>query len=180
MRNMGQARDDPRRIPVGRWLRPGRLRSGLEPTTRSLPATATSRQCLSTRVHNGAAQSEERERPCPRHEFQFRRIAEASRASLSTMMPQERWCKCSLSPSRCAITSDRRRRACCLRPCRRCSGRRNFPQECWGLWGNYDFVIYYGGGRVPQPGIIVLGRVRGDLSIFEGPEPVTVRLQLPD
>src|SRR5690348_12435848 len=33
-----------------------------------------------------------------------------------------------------------------------------------GLWGSDDLVIYYRDGRVPQPGIIVLGRVNGDLS----------------
>jgi hypothetical protein len=45
-----------------------------------------------------------------------------------------------------------------------------------GLWGNNDFVIYYRSGHVPEPGIIVLGRVTGDLAIFENPDPVTVRL----
>ena len=52
-----------------------------------------------------------------------------------------------------------------------------FSAGMLGLWGDDDFVIYYRSGRVPQPGIIVLGRVAGDLSIFERPGPVTVRIQ---
>ncbi|MES2710765.1 MAG: cyclophilin-like fold protein [Pseudomonadota bacterium] len=46
-----------------------------------------------------------------------------------------------------------------------------------GLWGASDFVIYYRSGRVPSPGIIVLGRVNGDVSIFDRTGPVTVRLE---
>ena len=52
----------------------------------------------------------------------------------------------------------------------------DFSAGTLGLWGNDDFVIYYRSGRVPHPGIIVLGRVTGDLSIFNNPDPVTVRL----
>jgi hypothetical protein len=52
-----------------------------------------------------------------------------------------------------------------------------FSAGTLGLWGDDDFVIYYRSGRVPLPGIIVLGRVTGDLSIFDHPGPVTVRLQ---
>jgi hypothetical protein len=52
-----------------------------------------------------------------------------------------------------------------------------FSSGTLGLWGDEDFVIYYRSGRVPRPGIIVLGRVTGDLSIFDNAEPVTVRLQ---
>lgn len=55
-----------------------------------------------------------------------------------------------------------------------------FSAGMLGLWGGDDFVIYYRDGRVPQPGIIVLGRATGDLSIFERPGPVTVRLQRAD
>ena len=32
-------------------------------------------------------------------------------------------------------------------------------------------------GHVPQPGIIPLGRVTGDVSIFDRPGPVTVRVE---
>ena len=46
-----------------------------------------------------------------------------------------------------------------------------------GLWGNDDLVIYYRGGRVPQPGIIILGRVAGDVSILDRASPVSVRIQ---
>jgi hypothetical protein len=53
----------------------------------------------------------------------------------------------------------------------------DFSVGTLGLWADRDFVIYHRNGRVPEPGIIVLGRVTGDLSIFEGPDAVTVRLQ---
>ena len=46
-----------------------------------------------------------------------------------------------------------------------------------GLWNSNHFVIYYRDGRVPQPGIILLGRVLGDVSIFDRPGPVTVRVE---
>ena len=46
-----------------------------------------------------------------------------------------------------------------------------------GLWSSNHFVIYYRDGRVPQPGIILLGRVTGDVSIFDRPGQVTVRLE---
>lgn len=49
-----------------------------------------------------------------------------------------------------------------------------------GLWGRDDFVIYYRDGRVPQPGIVVLGQVSGNVSIFDRPGPVTVRVQRVD
>ena len=54
----------------------------------------------------------------------------------------------------------------------------DFSAGTLGLWGDRDFVIYHRNGRVPEPGIIVLGQVTGDLSMFEGPEAVTVRLQM--
>jgi hypothetical protein len=46
-----------------------------------------------------------------------------------------------------------------------------------GLWNSNHFVIYYSDGRVPQPGIILLGRVTEDISIFDRPGPVTVRVE---
>jgi hypothetical protein len=46
-----------------------------------------------------------------------------------------------------------------------------------GLWGDRDFVIYYREGRVPAPGIVVLGLVRGDLSMLDNPSPVTIILR---
>ena len=46
-----------------------------------------------------------------------------------------------------------------------------------GLWSTNHFVIYYRDGRVPQPGIIVLGHVTGDVSIFDRPGTVTIRVE---
>ena len=46
-----------------------------------------------------------------------------------------------------------------------------------GLWGPDHFVIYYRKGRVPQPGIVILGNVTGDVSIFDRPGPIAVRVE---
>jgi hypothetical protein len=46
-----------------------------------------------------------------------------------------------------------------------------------GLWSSDHFVIYYKSGRVPAPGIIILGRVTGDVSIYDRPGSVMVRLE---
>jgi len=46
-----------------------------------------------------------------------------------------------------------------------------------GLWSSNHFVIYYRDGRVPQPGIILLGRVSGDVSVFDRPGPLTIRIE---
>ena len=53
----------------------------------------------------------------------------------------------------------------------------DFSTGTLGLWSSDHFVIYYRGGRVPQPGIILLGRVTGDVSIFDRPGRVTVRIE---
>jgi hypothetical protein len=53
----------------------------------------------------------------------------------------------------------------------------DFSTGTLGLWSSNHFVIYYRAGRVPQPGIIILGRVTGDVSIFDRPGPVTVRVE---
>jgi hypothetical protein len=58
--------------------------------------------------------------------------------------------------------------------------QRDFSAGTLGLWGNDDFVIYYRNGRVPQPGIVVLGRLTGDMSMFDRPGPVSVRIQRAD
>ena len=47
-----------------------------------------------------------------------------------------------------------------------------------GLWNSNHFVIYYRDGRVPQPGINLLGRITDDVSIFDRPGPVAVRVEL--
>ena len=49
-----------------------------------------------------------------------------------------------------------------------------------GLWGNDDFIIYCRSGHVPQSRIIILDRVRGDVSRLNRPGPVTVRTELSD
>ena len=43
-----------------------------------------------------------------------------------------------------------------------------FSTGTLGLWSSNHFVIYYRDGRVPQPGIVVLGQVTGDVSILIG------------
>jgi hypothetical protein len=56
----------------------------------------------------------------------------------------------------------------------------DFSTGTLGLWNSDRFVIYYRAGRVPQPGIILLGRMTGDVSIFDRPGPVTVRVERAD
>jgi hypothetical protein len=53
----------------------------------------------------------------------------------------------------------------------------DFSTGTLGIWSSDHFVIYYRDGRVPQPGIIILGQVTGDASIFDRPGPVTVRVE---
>lgn len=53
----------------------------------------------------------------------------------------------------------------------------DFAAGTLGLWSSDHFVIYYRAGRVPQPGIIILGRVTGDVSFFDRAGPVTVRVE---
>jgi hypothetical protein len=55
--------------------------------------------------------------------------------------------------------------------------QQDFAVGTLGLWGPDHFVIYYRGGRVPSPGIIILGNVTGDVSIFDRPGPITVRVE---
>jgi hypothetical protein len=57
--------------------------------------------------------------------------------------------------------------------------QRDFSHGMLGLWGSRDFVIYYRKGRVPSPGVIVLGQVTGDVAIFDRPGAVTVTIQRP-
>lgn len=54
--------------------------------------------------------------------------------------------------------------------------QRDFSVGTLGLWSGRDFVIYYRSGRIPAPGIIVLGQVEGDVSIFDRPGNVTVEV----
>ena len=53
----------------------------------------------------------------------------------------------------------------------------DFSAGTLGLWGSDDFVIYYHRGRVPLPGIVILGNVTGDVSIFDRPGSIAVRLE---
>jgi hypothetical protein len=53
----------------------------------------------------------------------------------------------------------------------------DFAMGTLGLWGPDHFVIYYREGRVPQPWIVILGNVTGDVSIFDRPGPITVRIE---
>jgi hypothetical protein len=55
-----------------------------------------------------------------------------------------------------------------------------FSAGTLGLWGSDDFVIYYRSGRVPEPGIVILGRAIGDVSIFDHPGPVAVEIRRPE
>jgi hypothetical protein len=55
--------------------------------------------------------------------------------------------------------------------------QREFSAGTLGLWSTGDFVIYYRDGRVPPPGIAILGQVNGDVSMFDRPEKVTVRIE---
>ena len=52
-----------------------------------------------------------------------------------------------------------------------------FSKGTLGLWSSDDVVIYYRDGRVPQPGIILLGNVTGDVSIFDRPGSVVIRVE---
>ena len=52
-----------------------------------------------------------------------------------------------------------------------------FSKGTLGLWSLDHFVIYYRNGSVPQPGITILGQATGDVSIFDKPGSVTVRVE---
>ncbi len=56
--------------------------------------------------------------------------------------------------------------------------QQEFSRGTLGLWGPDDFVIYYRSGRVPQPGIVILGKVTGDVSIFDRPGSIAVQVRL--
>jgi hypothetical protein len=53
----------------------------------------------------------------------------------------------------------------------------DFSTGTLGLWSSNHYVIYYRDGRVPQPGIILLGRVTDDVSILDRPGSVIVRVE---
>ena len=53
----------------------------------------------------------------------------------------------------------------------------DFSKGTLGLWSSDHFVIYYRDGRVPRPGIIILGNITGEVSIFDRPGPIAVRVE---
>ena len=55
--------------------------------------------------------------------------------------------------------------------------QREFAAGTLGLWGPDHFVIYYRSGRVPVPGIVILGNITGDVSIFDRPGSIAVRIE---
>ena len=54
--------------------------------------------------------------------------------------------------------------------------QRDFTAGTLGLWSSNHFVIYYSSGSVPAPGIIILGQISGDVSIFDRPGNATIEL----
>lgn len=55
--------------------------------------------------------------------------------------------------------------------------QREFKNGTLGLWGPDHFVVYYRDGQVPQPGIVILGQVKGGASIFDRPGTVSIRVE---
>ncbi len=55
-----------------------------------------------------------------------------------------------------------------------------FQKGTLGLWSRNHLVIYYREGRVPRPGIRILGQVEGDVSIFDRPGDVRVEITRTD
>lgn len=55
--------------------------------------------------------------------------------------------------------------------------QRDFFTGTIGLWSSGDFVIYYRDGQVPSPGIVILGKITGDVSIFDRPGAVKVKVE---
>jgi hypothetical protein len=53
----------------------------------------------------------------------------------------------------------------------------DFSKGTLGLWSSDHFVIYYRDGRVPRPGIIILGKITSDVSMFDQPGPIVVRVE---
>ena len=53
-------------------------------------------------------------------------------------------------------------------------------RELGSAWLGPGVRTLYRDGHVPQPGIIPLGRVTGDVSIFDRPGPVTVQVERVD
>jgi hypothetical protein len=55
--------------------------------------------------------------------------------------------------------------------------QKDFSTGTLGLWGDDHFVVYYRDGRVPSPGIIILGKVDGDVSFLDRPGSLSIQLK---
>lgn len=55
--------------------------------------------------------------------------------------------------------------------------QRGFEPGTLGIWRNDRFVIYYVKGEVPNPGIMIVGRVEGNAAILNRPGPVHARIE---
>jgi hypothetical protein len=58
--------------------------------------------------------------------------------------------------------------------------QRAFKNGTIGLWGPDHFVVYYRDGQVPQPGIVILGEVKGGASIFDRPGSISMQVERAD
>ncbi len=58
--------------------------------------------------------------------------------------------------------------------------QRAFKNGTIGLWGPDHFVVYYRDGEVPQPGIVILGEVKGGAPIFDRPGSISMRVERAD
>lgn len=62
------------------------------------------------------------------------------------------------------------------RPLPEIARQRGFQPGTLGIWSADRFVIYYVRGEVPNPGIMIVGQVDGDATIYNRPGSITVRV----
>lgn len=55
--------------------------------------------------------------------------------------------------------------------------QREFNSGTLGIWRADRFVVYYVRGEVPNPGIMIVGRVDGDVAIFDRPGSIAARIE---
>jgi hypothetical protein len=55
--------------------------------------------------------------------------------------------------------------------------QRGFQPGTLGIWNADRFVIYYIRGEVPNPGIMVVGQIDGNVAIYDRPGSTTVRIE---
>jgi hypothetical protein len=53
----------------------------------------------------------------------------------------------------------------------------NFEKGTVGLWASNKFVVYYRSGQVPRPGIVILGKAKGDVSFLDRPGSLNVTVE---